>query len=170
LRISPVITASAVLCTALLGSIQTAEAQGSSELAGAWIVTSWASADGDVNSEPQRGLFVFTESGNYSMMYVNTEEPRALYTGGSQTDAETVAAYNGFTANSGRYRVSGHEITYEAYMAKDVNYMSGFMTEEGNAVTVDFGIEDGTLTLHWASGPGGVAGARTATLRRPGGN
>ncbi len=142
-----------------------AEAQGSPELAGGWIVTSWTSPDGVTNAEPQRGLFIFTAAGQYSMMYVNTDEPRPRYEGETQTEAETLAAYASFTANSGRYRVEGNKLTYEAYMAKDPNYMADFGTEDGgNAVHVEFSITDGILTLKWLDGftPG-----TTATFRRP---
>jgi hypothetical protein len=141
-----------------------AEAQAPEDLMGAWIVTSWASPDGEVNSEPQRGLFMFTASGAYSIMYVPGNEPRAQYSGESQTDAETLASYGSFIANSGRYTVEGNQITFEAYMAKDPNYMAGFDTEEGNGVTAEFAIEDGILTLRWVDG---FSQGVTATFRRP---
>jgi len=141
-----------------------AEAQAPEDLAGAWIVTSWTSPDGDVTSEPQRGLFMFTASGAYSIMYVAGDEPRAQYSGESQTDDEVLAAYGSFIANSGRYTVEGNQITFEAYMAKDPNYMAGFGTEEGNGITVEFGIEDGILTIHWVDG---FSEGATATFRRP---
>jgi hypothetical protein len=158
------ITPLAVLCVALGGSPDAAQAQGSPELAGGWIVTSWTSPDGEVNSEPQRGLFVFTETGHYSISYIPGSDPRAELSE-SSTEAEQLAAYNAFVANSGRYRVAGNVITYEAYVAKFPNYMAGFMTEEGNAVTMTYAIEDGILTLEWTSGN---SAGRKATLRRPG--
>jgi len=163
MKASAVITPLALLGIALAGSPDTAQAQGSPELAGAWIVTSWTSPDGEVNSQPQRGLFLFTESGNYSIMYVPGSEPRAELSQ-SSTDADRLAAFNAFTANSGRYRVEGNVITYEAFVAKNPSYMAGFMTDEGNAVTMTYAIEDGILTLEWTSGNGA---GRKATLRRP---
>jgi hypothetical protein len=145
------------------GTGSLAVAQGSSELAGAWIVTSWTMPDGEVDSDPQRGLFMFTQSGNYSMMYVNSDEERARIEGEEGgTDAEKVIAYDTFTANSGRYRVSGNTLTYEAYMAKDPNYMAAFGPDSANGVELEFSIAEGTLTLTWPNGGG-------ATLRRPGG-
>jgi hypothetical protein len=158
--VAPFFTAILVLGVAA----SAAEAQAPQDLAGAWIVTSWTSPDGDVDSEPQRGLFTFTASGAYSMMYVLGTEPRAQYSGEGQTDEETLAAYASFVANSGRYAVEGNRITFEAYMAKDPNYMAGFGTEEGNGVTVEFGIEDEILTLSWVDG---FSQGASATFRRP---
>lgn len=146
------------------GTGSLAVAQGSSELAGAWIVSSWTTPDGESDSNPQRGLFIFTQSGNYSIMFVNGDEERAQYEGeDGGTDAEKVIAYDSFTANSGRYRVSGNTLTYEAYMAKNPNYMANFGPEAANGVEVEFSIAEGTLTLTWSDGFG-------ATLRRPGGS
>jgi hypothetical protein len=162
MRASSFVAPLAVLCLALGGAPDAAQAQGSPELAGGWIVTSWTSPDGEVNSEPERGLFVFTETGHYSIMHVNA--PRTNLTA-SSSDADRLAAFEPFTANSGRYRVAGDVITYEAYVAKNPGYMAGFMTDEGNAVTMTYAIEDGALTLEWTSGNGA---GRKATLRRPG--
>ena len=162
MKASTFISSSALLCLALGASPDPAQAQGSPELAGGWIVTSWTSPDGEVNSEPQRGLFVFTETGHYSIMHVNA--PRAELNA-SSTDADRLAAYDPFTANSGRYRVEGNVITYEAYVAKHPNYMAGFMVDDGNGVSMTYAIEDGILTLEWT---GGNSAGRKATLRRPG--
>lgn len=158
---STIVIATLGVLTAIAGAWRPADAQGSEELAGAWIVTSWESSDGEVNSEPQRGLFVFTASGNYSMMYVFGSEPRPEYTGENLTDDEKLAAYDSFVANSGRYSVDGDQIIYEAYMAKDPNYMAAF---EENATTVSFTLEGETLTLTWMDG---FAEGETATFRRP---
>ena len=102
---------------------------------------------------------MFTASGQYSMMYVNTDEARADLSPES-SDADVLEAYRSFTANSGRYTVDGDHVTVEAYMAKHPNYMHGFMTEEGNGVTLHWGVEDDILKLTWEDG-------RSATLRRP---
>ena len=152
---------------ALLGILASAGsiAAQQSSIVGGWILTSWETADGEVNSEPQRGLFMFTASGQYSIMYVLGDQPRAEYSGDTQTDAEKVAAYDSFIANSGRYSVDGNQITYEAAMAKDPNYMAGFGPEGGNASTMTFTNENGVLTLRFTSG--GAEG-QTATFRRPG--
>ncbi len=142
-----------VLVLAISSSWYTAQApQGSTELAGAWLVTSRTSPDGEVNSSPQRGLYMFTESGHYSIMYVTGNEPRPQFSGegqlGTPTDAEKVVAFDNFVANSGRYSVDGDEISIEAFMAKNPSYMAAFSAQDRtNAATVTFSIEDGTLTL-----------------------
>jgi len=163
-------SAQAVAVVALLiastGALQPAAGQGSAELAGGWIVTRWTSADGAVNSSPQRGLFVFTQSGNYSIMYVPGTEPRPRYSGETMTDAETLAAYGSLVANSGRYTVEGDTITYEAFVAKDPNYMADFNVQtRANATRMTFRIDNGILTLKWLSGR---SVGQSATLRRPG--
>lgn len=168
MRRVPTIALGLALLLALSGSWQLAQAQGSSDLTGGWIVTSWTASDGTANPDPQRGLFLFTATGQYSMMYVPGSEPRATYEGETQTDSETLASYGSFIANSGRYTVEGSTIVYEAYMAKDPNYMAAWnAAEPGNPRTLTYSIDgDGTLTLTWTDGqnPG-----LKATLRRPGG-
>jgi hypothetical protein len=113
-------------------------------LQGSWISTGWE-YDGTAASDPQRGLLVFTGN-HYSMMFVFGNEPRPRYSGEALTDAETLAAYGSFVANSGRYSISGNEVTTVAYMAKDPNYMADF---EENDVTLTFRIDGETLHLTW---------------------
>ena len=166
MRSAPAVTASLVLLTALSGVWQAAEAQGSSELEGGWIVSSWTTPQGQVDTEPQRGLFVFASTGQYSMMYVFGDEARPRYSGETQTDAETLSAYGSFVANSGRYTVEGNRLTYEAYVAKDPNYMADWNANEpGNLVNVTFSIAGGILSLEWLDG---FSAGQKATLRRPG--
>jgi hypothetical protein len=140
-------------------------AQNSADLDGAWIVTSWTAPDGTVNDSPQRGVFIFAvtreDGGSYSIMYVGGSEPRAEYEIGEQTDEDRLAAYASFTANTGRLQIEGNELTYEAYVAKDPNYMATF---EDNGVTVGWKVEDDILTLTYTSGR--QAGL-VATFRRP---
>lgn len=104
----------------------TSLAQAETPLEGAWIVSSWESLSGNSIADPQPGIFVFTGT-NYSIMYVNTAEPRPEYDDDAgQTDAETLASYASLTANSGGYEIDGNTFTTYAYVAKDNNYMSGF--------------------------------------------
>ncbi len=145
---------------ALAGSVEAQE----SSIVGGWIVTSWETPDGEVNSEPPRGLFMFTASGQYSIMYTLGDQPRAEWSGDTMTDADKITAYDSFVANSGRYVVEGNQITYEAYMAKNVQYMNGFGPEGENASTMTFTIENGVLTLRFTTGN---AEGQTATFRRP---
>jgi hypothetical protein len=127
-------------------------------LQGAWTVTSWE-VGGETLSSPQPGMIVFTET-HYTMMYVNDAEPRPGYEGETMTDAETLAAYGTFTANSGRYEVNGNEITTRAYVAKDPNYM-GDWPENANVYT--FRLEGETLHLQW---PSDWPDQRSATLTK----
>ncbi len=150
----------------VLASPLAVQAQSASELHGGWTIRDWQAPEGQTGPTPQRGLFLFTESGQYSIMYVIGDDREPV--GAAPTDAEIAAAYGPFIANSGRYAVSGDEITYEAFVAKDPAYMANFEPTggEGNAQTMIFSIEDGTLTLSF--GEGGPMGGATATLRRPG--
>ncbi len=156
----------ALLGCALLGSWTAAEAQTNPDLHGGWVISGWEAAPGQTGPTPQSGLFLFTASGHYSMMFVIGDAREALAE--NPSDADIAAAYNPFVANSGRYSVSGDVITYEAYMAKDPAYMSRFAPTggEGNAQTITFSVDDGTLTFRF--GAGGPMEGATATLRRPG--
>lgn len=116
-------------------------------LHGAWLVTSWE-VEGEAYPDPQPGLILFTHS-HYSVMYVSSGEPRAALSGESTTDTELAAAYRTITANSGRYEVSGNEITTRAFVAKNPNYMAAWPE---NASTYTFSIEGDTLTLTWPNG------------------
>lgn len=159
--------ATVVLTVLVSAGCETASGQTDSDLLGGWVVSSWEAPAGQRGPTPQRGLFLFTESGHYSMMFVIGGARDAVSPNAS--DADLAAAYNPFVANSGRYSVSGDEITYEAFVAKDPAYMSQFEPTggAGNAQTITFNVEDGTLTLEFASGDGPMQGS-TATLRRPG--
>ena len=126
-------------------------AQGSSEIQGAWIFA---------DEGEQRGLFVFTDS-HYSMMFVRGDSGRATYpTDRSMSDAETLVAYRSITANSGRYSITGDQLTVEAYMANDPNYMAGWPENAWN-----FTVEISGDTMTWK--PAGMLGVgETVVLRR----
>lgn len=167
MRIVSAVTTGLALLTALAGTPRAGAAQAPPELTGGWIVASWTSPDGKVNSTPQRGLFIFTATGQYSMMYVPGDAARPRYAGTGPTEAEELAAYRSFVANTGRYTVTGNQISLEAFVAKDPNYMADWdMTTRANAVNVTYSIANGILTLRWTDSTG-VNAARTATLRRP---
>ena len=153
-----IVTVFAVLATVTIAwRIYTPDT--SSELQGAWVVTSWE-LDGEMIPDPQPGLIVFTGT-HYSMMYVNVAEPRDRYAGEEMTDAEMVGAYGTLTANSGRYEVSGNELTTRAYVAKDPNYMGDWPENVG---TYTFRMEGETLHLNWPSD--WPPGARKGTFRK----
>ena len=120
-------------------------------LQGAWVLTSWSDTSGNVYSEPQPGLFVFTGT-HYSIMHVNGLEPREQFADdAARTDAELVVAYRSVTANSGRYEVHGDTLTYRAYVAKNPNYMGAWPENEN---TFRFRIEGDTLRGTWPIGSG----------------
>ncbi|MCJ7754904.1 MAG: lipocalin-like domain-containing protein [Thermoanaerobaculales bacterium] len=129
------------------------------ELKGAWIATGWKYAGVEV-ATPQRGLLVFTDD-HYSIMFVDSSDPRPQYTGDNMTDAEIQTAYKTFVANSGRYAASGDVLTTKAYVAKDPNYMAGW--EDGcvngpckNEVAMTFKITGDDLQLTWPGQKDGV--------------
>lgn len=156
-----------LLLSAVLGAWTPLQAQTNSELHGGWIIADWEAADGQTGPTPQRGLFVFSASGHYSMMYIIGEDREPLEA--DPSDADIAAAYGPLVANSGRYTVAGNQITYEAYVAKDPAYMSGFAPTggAGNAQTITFSVDNGLLTLSFGEG-GPMQQGATATLRRPG--
>ena len=129
-----------------------------SPLMGAWIVTAWENSEGEVLSEPQPGLFIFTQN-HYSIMHVNTDEPRPGFQGGvgEATAAQLGATYGPFTANSGRYEMSGDQIIRQAYVAKNPGVMNGF---PDNDVSIQFHVADGGDVLHLTYGNGNIATLR----------
>lgn len=133
------IVAFAVIAAIVTAGWTTNVAAQEGSIEGAWIFTS---EDGS----HQRGLFIFTAN-NYSMMFVNIDEPRANLEGeDGPTDEAVVDAFNSFTANSGRYTLEGDQITYEAYMAKFPNYMNDWGE---NAATATVTVDGETLTWTW---------------------
>ncbi len=139
---------------------RTANSAQGTPVQGSWISTGWE-YDGEAASDPQRGLLVFTGD-HYSMMFVFGNEARPRYSGEALTDAETIAAYGSFVANSGRYSVSGNEVTTQAYMAKDPNYMDDWRE---NDVTLSFRIVGDTLQLTWPE-DFGVGTTLSGTFRK----
>ena len=130
-----------------------AAAQSYADLDGGWLVSSWTSPDGETNDEPQRGLYLFTTTGQYAIMFVNTDEPRPDLPE-EATDAQMMEAWDSFTANAGRYRIQGNQLTYEAWVAKSPNYMNAWDSDTAaNGVTVTMSMDDeGMLTLEWSNG------------------
>lgn len=124
---------------ALAGSAAAQE----SSIVGSWITASWEGQD-----DFQPGLLIFTET-NYSIMFVLPGMTRERYDGERITDAEMVAAYNTLVANSGRYTRSGDEITTEAYVTLNPNYMADW---GDNHVTYTFRVEGDMLHFTWPEG------------------
>jgi hypothetical protein len=126
-------------------------------LEGAWRVAASSVTTPDTsftNTNPQPSLYIFLER-HYSVMFVPGNEPRALFSGdqlvlGAEepTDAEKIAAFDSFIANSGTYEVTGSTLTTRPIVAKTPNFMAG----ESLTFTYEFEGESLRLTLRppWA--------------------
>jgi len=96
-----------------------------SPLEGAWSVASiHVTGPDSANTTVQPSLFLFGDKG-YSMMRVTGAQPRALAATDSATDAEKLAAYDSFIANSGTYEVADSTLTIHPVVARSPNYMGG---------------------------------------------
>lgn len=126
-----------------LGVAGPAKAQESS-VVGAWIAMAWEGHEG--SAEP--GLLIFTDT-HYSMMFVPRGMKRQVWTGESMTDADRVAAFSTLVANSGRYTQTGDQITTEAYVSLNPNYMADWGE---NHLTYTFRLEGDLLHLTWPEG------------------
>ena len=117
----------AALTAILLTACQRGERAEHSEspLEGAWSVASiHVTGPDSANTTVQPSLFLFGDKG-YSMMRVTGAQPRALAATDSDTDAEKLAAYDSFIANSGTYEVADSTLTIHPVVARSPNYMSG---------------------------------------------
>ena len=126
LKAAPV--AVAALATALLTGCQPVEAPEAREpgLEGAWSIVSIRVPGSDPAAGPavQPSLYLFGDT-HYSMMRVTGNQPRALAAADSVTDAEKLAAYDTFIANTGTYEVVDSTITIHPVVARSPNFMSG---------------------------------------------
>lgn len=127
-------------------------------LVGAWshVELSVTTPDTSVtNTSPQPSLYIFGKQ-YYSVMFVPGSEPRALFSGDEPiigslqaTDAEKIAAFDSFIANSGTYELTDSTLTTRPMVAKNPNFMSG------GSLTFAYQIEGDTLRLAirlpWAS-------------------
>lgn len=93
----------------------------STGLKGAWRVVAITAADGRTDMAPPPGLYIFTER-HYSVQRVITARPALPE---KPSDAELLAAFGPFTANSGTYEVRGGRLTTTAMVAKNPNAMAG---------------------------------------------
>ncbi len=123
-----------------VSSLRLPEAQ--SSLEGAWriVEVTVTGPNPSTNTNPQPSLYIFTPN-HYSIQLVRGTERRPQYERGQATDAEKIATFDPFTANSGTYQVSGTTITRRPIVAKNDWVMSGFSVES------EFRIEGETLWL-----------------------
>ena len=113
------------LAATLLTACEGAE-PAESPLEGAWSVTSISvtGADSAAGTTTQPSLYLFGDR-HYSMMRVTGNQPRTLAASDSVTDAEKLAAYDSFVANSGTYEVADSTLTIHPVVARSPNFMSG---------------------------------------------
>mgnify|MGYP001792700345 CR=1 FL=1 len=95
-------------------------------LEGAWRAVSIrvTGPDSAADQMAQPSLFLCGET-HYSMMRVTGNQPRALAAKDSVTDAEKLAAYDSFIANSGTYEVADSTLTIHPVVARSPNFMAG---------------------------------------------
>jgi hypothetical protein len=119
-------------------------------LMGAWKVTEIANPDGPPLTNPQAGLYLFTEK-HYSAVRLNGAKPLPSYPSNDvATDADKVAVFNMLYLNTGGYTVSGNMLTLRPMVAK-----SAFAMAPGRTLEYEFTVKGDTLTLvQKPKGPG----------------
>jgi hypothetical protein len=92
-------------------------------LEGAWSVVSISATGPDsANTTVYPSVYLFGDR-YYSMMRVTG--PRTLAAADSVTDAEKLAAYDTFVANTGTYETADSTLTTHPIVARSPNFMSG---------------------------------------------
>jgi hypothetical protein len=111
-------------------------------LVGAWKVTEIANPKGPPLTNPQAGLYLFTEK-HYSAVRLNGEKPLPPYPSNDvATDADKVAVFNMLYMNTGGYTVSGNMLTLSPMVAK-----SAFAMAPGRTLQYEFAMNGTMLTL-----------------------
>ena len=95
-------------------------------LEGAWSVVSIrvTGPDSAASTTAQPSIYLFGDT-HYSMMRVTGNQPRTLAAKDSITDAEKLAAYDSFIANTGTYEVVDSTLTIHPVVSRTPNFMSG---------------------------------------------
>ena len=124
--------------------------QAKNPLMGAWKVTEIANPDGPPLTNPQAGLYLFTEK-HYSAVRLNGSKPLPSYPSNDvATDADKVAVFNILYMNTGSYAVSGSRLTLSPMVAK-----SAFAMAPGRTIEYEFAVQGDILTLiQKPKGPG----------------
>ena len=128
-------------------------------LAGAWRITEASVTSPDTSytdTDPQPGLYLFLDR-HYSTLLVPGPE-RASFTD-ETTDAERLAAYENFIANTGTYTVSDSTLTLQHIVTKFPNVMSG-------TLTYTYQVEGNTLRLTLSDAAWAEEGEIQYTLAR----
>jgi hypothetical protein len=120
----------------------TAYGQMKTPLTGAWKVTEIANPNSQPLTNPQAGLYLFTEK-HYSAVRLNGTKPLPSYSSNDvATDADKVASFNILYTNTGSYTVSGNLLTLSPMVAK-----SAFAMAPGRTLQYEFAMNGDVLTL-----------------------
>lgn len=138
-----------IVCVLALAAT-TAYGQAKNPLMGAWKVTEIANPGGPPLTNPQAGLYLFTEK-HYSAVRLNGTKPLPSYPSNDvATDADKVAVFNILYMNTGGYTVSGNSLTLSPMVAK-----SAFAMAPGRTLEYEFTVKGDVLTLvQKPKGPG----------------
>lgn len=131
----------------------------SSPLTGAWRVIEYSSTapNAAIIKTPQPGLYIFTEK-YFSVALVAGKNPRPEADPSKATDAEIVASWRPFVAQSGTYEISGTTVTMHIMVAK----VTGRMHSDSYA-TFSFKREGDMLTITEIGSTGGAKTNPTTT-------
>ncbi|HTP33540.1 MAG TPA: hypothetical protein VMJ75_15280 [Candidatus Acidoferrales bacterium] len=132
-------------------------------LAGVWQVVerSTSGPRAATNSNPQPGLFLFTEK-HYSIVYDHSDTPRPDVDFSTASDAEKLAVLMPMQAQSGTYEISGATVTLHPVVVMITRYL-----HSGYSPKFTFQVEGKTLVMTQIQSPNGpVANPVTTKLTR----
>jgi len=96
-----------------------------SPLRGVWKLTAYIQNGADGTTFPaQPGIYIFTER-YFSTVFISGAKPRPEADPSTATDAEILASWRPFVAQSGTYEISGTSATMHAAVAKVSDRMGG---------------------------------------------
>ena len=122
--------------------------QSKNPLMGAWKVTEVTNPGQPPLTNPQPGLYVFSEK-HYSAVRIQGNRPLPDYPSNDKaTDADKVQVFNSLYMNTGAYTVNGNTLITMPQVAK-----SAFAMAPGRKTEYTFTISGNTLTLMQKDGP-----------------
>lgn len=119
-------------------------------LMGAWKVTEIANPNRPPLTNPQAGLYLFTEK-HYSAVRLNGTKPLPSYPSNDvATEADKAAVFDILYMNTGSYTVSGNNLILSPMVAK-----SAFAMAPGRTLQYEFAVDGKVLTFtQKPAGPG----------------
>jgi hypothetical protein len=131
-----------IVLLAVVPALLGAEAPARKPMEGAWKVVEIVvtGADAATIASPQPGLFLFGPK-HYSMTWIRSAEPRALYAAEVPTNEEKIKAFDSLVASAGTYEVSGSTIAVRPMVARNPNFMAG------GSSRYEFRVDGNTLWL-----------------------